>query len=170
MIKMSSDNIIIREISDIDAREVLQIFEMGIETGNATFEKVAPTWNDWKANHHIHSRFAAEADHKIVGWVALSAVSKREAYKGVAEISIYLHNDYKGRGIGSAMMEKVIESSEQNGIWTLLAVVFPENIASVNLHKKHGFRVIGTRDKISKINGIWRDTLMLERRSRKTGL
>jgi L-amino acid N-acyltransferase YncA len=150
-----------------DSEAVLQIYKMGIETRNATFEINVPSWQDWTLNHLLHSRFVAETEGEIEGWVALSPVSKREAYSGVAEISIYIHSAHWGEGIGSALMQKVVDSSEENGIWTLFAVVFPENQASVNLHKKHGFRIIGTREKISQIDSIWRDTIILEKRSRK---
>jgi phosphinothricin acetyltransferase len=153
-----------------DSEKVLEIFKTGIDSRNATFEKNVPAWQDWDRNHLNHSRYIAEFDGSIAGWVALSPVSKREAYKGVAEISIYINDLYWGKGIGSFLMKKVIESSEENGIWTLFATVFPENVMSLSLHKKHEFRIIGTREKISQIDGIWRDTIILERRSRKVGL
>jgi L-amino acid N-acyltransferase YncA len=163
-------NLIIRKMEDRDSEHVLEIYRMGIETKNATFENTVPSWNDWDAGHLNHSRFVAETDGYVAGWVALSSVSKRTAYQGVAEISIYIHNKYQGYGIGTQLMGKVIDSSEENGIWTLFATVFPENKTSLSLHKKHGFRVIGSREKISQIDGIWRDTIILERRSSKAGL
>jgi phosphinothricin acetyltransferase len=162
------NNVTIRIMTDSDSEIVLEIYRMGIETRNATFETVVPDWDEWDANHHEHSRFIAEKDNKTVGWVALSPVSKRDVYKGVAEISIYVDGNYLARGIGSKLMEEVIKSSEENGIWTLYASLFPENRASVNLHKKFGFRIVGTREKICCLDGIWRDTLIMERRSRKT--
>jgi phosphinothricin acetyltransferase len=155
-------------MTDSDSETVLEIYRMGIETRNATFETVVPGWDVWDANHHKHSRFIVEKDNKIVGWVALSPVSGRDAYKGVAEISIYVDTNYPGRGIGSKLMENVIKSSEENGIWTLYTSLFPENRASVDLHKKFGFRIVGTREKIGCLDGIWRDTLIMERRSRET--
>ena len=160
----------IRFMENSDSERVLEIYQTGIDSKNATFEKSIPSWQEWDNNHLDHSRFVAETDGMVAGWVALSAVSKRDAYRGVAEISIYIHNDYWGKGLGSVLMGKVIESSEEKGIWTLFSVVFPENKASVSLHKKYGFTVIGTREKIGQIDGKWRDTLILERRSRKTGL
>jgi L-amino acid N-acyltransferase YncA len=160
----------IREMTESDSAAVLEIYRMGIETKNATFEKEVPSWTDWSTGHLNHSKFVALIDKEITGWVALSPVSKREAYRGVSEISIYIHRDHWGKGIASALMEKVIDSSEKNGIWTLFAVVFPENRASLLLHEKHGFRIIGRREKISKIDGIWRDTIMLERRSKIEGI
>lgn len=164
------NNSVIRIMEDSDSVLVLEIYKMGIETKNATFEVNVPSWEDWKVNHLDHSRFVAEIEGVVAGWVALSLVSRRDAYKGVAEISIYIHRAARGMGLGSLLMKKVIESSEENGIWTLYAVVFPENKASVLLHRKHGFRIIGTREKISRIDGIWRDTVLLERRSKKTGI
>jgi len=164
------DKVILREMVSSDSERVLEIYKMGIETKMATFETSIPLWKEFDKNHHDHSRFVAEIDGSVAGWVALSSVSKREAYRGVAEVSIYIHNAHWGKGLGSVLMEKVISSSEENGIWTLFAAVFPENKASLSLHIKHGFRIIGTREKISQIDGIWRDTIILERRSTKTGL
>ena len=166
----SSDKLIIRAMLISDSEKVLEIYKMGIETKMATFETSAPLWEDFDKSHHKHSRFVIEKNGEIPGWVALSPVSKRDAYRGVAEISIYIHKAHWGKGFGSVLLEKVIESSEEHGIWTLFAAMFPENKASVSLHKKHGFRIIGTREKISQIDGIWRDTIILERRSRKAGL
>jgi L-amino acid N-acyltransferase YncA len=165
-----ADNVAIRPMEHTDSEQVLEIYRMGIDTKNATFEKNVPEWQSWTANHLEHSRFAAEINGSIAGWVALSSVSKREAYKGVAEVSIYISREHWGKGIGSLLMEKVIESSEENGIWTLFATVFPDNKASMALHKKHEFRIIGTRERISRIDDIWRDTVILERRSRKVGM
>jgi phosphinothricin acetyltransferase len=168
--QMSPCEIIIREMENSDSKRVLEIYKMGIGTKMATFETNVPPWKEFNKNHLDHSRFVAEIDGSVIGWVALSPVSKRDAYRGVAEISIYIHKSHWGKGLGSVLMERVIKSSEDTGIWTLFASVFPENKATVSLHKKHGFRVIGTREKISQIDGIWRDTLILERRSTRTGL
>jgi L-amino acid N-acyltransferase YncA len=165
----TSINMIIRPMQLTDSEQVLEIFRMGIDTKNATFETEVPSWQDWNENHFLHSRFVAETDGLVSGWVALSPVSKRFAYRGVAEVSVYIHNDYQGKGLGSVLMEKVIESSEENGIWSVYSAVFPENKSSIALHKKYGFRVIGIREKIGQIDGIWRDTVSLERRSTKTG-
>ena len=164
------NNFSIRKMEDSDSARVLEIYKTGIETKNATFETNVPSWQDWSANHLDHSRFIIEIEGVAAGWVALSPVSKRAAYNGVAEISIYIHPAAWGLGLGSALMKRVIDSSEENGIWTLVAVVFPENRASVLLHRRHGFRIIGTREKISRIDGIWRDTVILERRSKKAGV
>jgi L-amino acid N-acyltransferase YncA len=170
IIMTPENNIVIRKMTGSDSDQVLEIYRMGIETGNATFEKKVPDWKKWTGNHLNHSRFVAERNGMISGWVALSPVSKRDAYRGVAEISIYIHKECRGMGIGSVLLEKIIESSERNGIWTLTAVVFPENQASVDIHRKHGFRIVGIREKISQIDGVWRDTMLLERRSCKAGI
>ena len=165
----SHDKLIIRAMTTSDAGRVLEIYKMGIDTKMATFETNVPEWNEFDKNHLKHSRFVIENKNKIAGWVALSEVSRREAYKGVAEVSIYIDIKQIGKGLGTLLMEKVIESSDKEGIWTLFSSVFPENMATINLHKRFGFRIIGTREKISCIDGIWRDTIILERRSRKVG-
>lgn len=148
-----------------DSQKVLEIYRMGLETKNATFETVVPSWQEWDSKHLRHSRFVFEEDSKIAGWAALSPFSSREVYKGVAEVSIYVASGFRGKKIGSALMEKIITSSEQNGIWTLVSSVFPENEATLKLHTKFGFREIGRRERIAKLDGIWRDTILLERRS-----
>jgi len=148
-------------------REVAKIYQDGIDTKDATFRTETPTWKDWNETHHLHSRFVAMENEEVLGWCAISPVSKREAYIGVAEVSVYVAVKYLGRGIGGKMMHALIKSSEENGIWTLYASLFPENIGSVNLHVKNGFREIGIREKIAKQDGIWRDTVLYERRSKK---
>lgn len=163
-------NISVRRMSDADSERVLEIYKMGIETRNATFETVIPSWVEWDANHHRHSRFVAEIDGKTAGWVALSPVSNRDAYKGVAEISVYIDTDYLRKGLGTRLMKKVIPSSEENGIWTLYSSVFPENEGSVKLHMNLGFRMVGRREKIGYLDDRWRDVIILERRSKKAGL
>jgi L-amino acid N-acyltransferase YncA len=160
----------VRVMKYTDARYVLEIYRFGLETRNATFETSVPDWNKWDSRHLPHSRFVFERDGFILGWAALSPVSGRAAYKGVAELSIYTDTQYLGQGIGSELMKEIIRSSEENGIWTLFSSVFPENIATLKLHDKFGFRVIGKRERIAQLDGIWRDTLMLERRSRVCGI
>lgn len=147
-------------------KEVLNIYKLGIETKNATFNTTVPTWEDWNKGHLQHSRLVIETDDKIAGWIALSPVSSRCNYSGVAEVSVYIHPDFNGLGLASRLMEAMIEQSENNGIWTLQSSVFPENEASIRLHEKFGFRKVGYREKISKMDGIWRDTILLERRSK----
>lgn len=160
----------IREMVIPDSIRVLEIYKMGLETHNATFETNVPSWDDWDSDHLNHSRFVFTENEKILGWVALSPVSKRSAYKGVAEVSIYIDTDILGKGIGSQLMEKAIASSEKHGIWTLYSSIFPENTASLKLHEKFKFRIIGTRERIAQTDGKWRDTILLERRSKKTGI
>ncbi|EJL75805.1 GNAT family N-acetyltransferase [Chryseobacterium populi] len=150
--------------------EIAEIYKQGLETGHATFETSVPVWESWDKSKLKHSRFAAAIDNTVVGWAALSAVSDRCVYGGVAEVSIYISNDYKGKGIGKALMLKLIEESEANGIWTLQSGMFPENEATVALHKSSGFRIIGYREKIGKLGNIWRDTIMMERRSKTVGI
>ena len=159
----------VREMRSTDGVKVLEIYKMGIETRNATFETVLPTWDEWNSKHLQHSRFAYESEGVIVGWAALSPVSQRFVYRGVAEVSIYVDVNWAGKGIGSALMAKIISSSEKNGIWTLQSSVFPENKATLKLHEKFGFRVVGKRERIACLDGVWRDTLIFERRSKMVG-
>jgi phosphinothricin acetyltransferase len=160
----------IRAMQDSDGPKVLEIYAFGLKTRNATFETQVPTWEKWTAKHLKHSRFVYEHNGIVAGWVTLSPVSTREVYKGVAEVSIYIGEKYLGRGIGTKLMQMVIESAETNGIWTLYTSLFPENEASVKLHKKFGFREVGTREKIARLDDIWRNTLILERRSTVVGV
>ncbi len=153
-----------------DGPRVLEIYKMGLETRHTTFETVVPSWKEWDLRHLNHSRFVYIKNGKVLGWTALSAVSSRLVYKGVAEISIYIDTDCLKQGIGSLLMDKVITSSEEHGIWTLCSSVFPENTATLKLHEKFGFRIIGSREKIARLENIWKDTLLLERRSKKTGI
>jgi phosphinothricin acetyltransferase len=148
-----------------DSQNVLEIYRMGLETGNATFETIVPSWQEWDSKHLSHSRFVSEEDGIVTGWAALSPFSSREVYKGVAELSIYVAAGFRGKRTGSGLMEIIIASSERNGIWTLFSSVFPENVATIKLHQKFGFREIGKRERIAKLNGVWRDTILLERRS-----
>jgi len=160
----------IREMISEDSSSVLEIYKMGIDTHNATFETDVPSWVDWDSNHLKHSRFVYTENEKVLGWVALSPVSSRSAYRGVAEVSIYIDTQTHGKGIGSLLMQKVITSSEEHGIWTLFSSVIPENKATLRLHEKFDFRIIGIRERIAQINRIWRDTIQLERRSNKIGI
>jgi L-amino acid N-acyltransferase YncA len=159
----------IREMRYSDGLQVLRIYAFGLETGNATFETTVPRWDDWWLGHLRHSRLVCELDGDVVGWVALSPVSARRAYSGVAEISLYVAGPCLGQGIGSRLMQAVIASSEAHGIWTLYASLFPENTASVGLLEKFGFRRVGIREQIASVKGVWRDTLIMERRSRVVG-
>ncbi|MEL6671766.1 MAG: N-acetyltransferase family protein [Bacteroidota bacterium] len=145
--------------------QVAQIYQLGLDTGLASFETQCPDWEGWHESHLRHSRWVAVQDKTVGGWAALSQVSKRAVYQGVAEVSIYIHPDYRGFGLGQKLMRQLISSSEQEGIWTLQASIFPENIASLRLHEKTGFSLLGKRHKIARHRGRWRDTLILERRS-----
>lgn len=147
--------------------EVEQIYLDGIATGKATFETTSPGWEKWNSSHAKHSRYVAIIDGQVAGWVALTPVSDRCVYGGVAEISVYVNSKFRGQGIGKALMNKVINSSEDNGIWTLQAATFSNNEESIALHEKCGFRRIGYREKIGQLNGVWHDNTLLERRSPK---
>jgi L-amino acid N-acyltransferase YncA len=145
---------------------VRDIYEAGIATGHATFETSAPDWDQWDAAHLAEHRLVATIDGEIVGWTAMSPVSDRCVYAGVAEHSVYVHPAHRGRGVGRALLEALIASTEAVGIWTIQTGIFPENTASVELHQRCGFRIVGRRERIGQLNGDWRDTLFLERRSR----
>ncbi len=162
-------DITIREMHPGDWPAVRQIYEAGIATGHATFETNAPTWDHWDHAHLAEHRLVATVDGEVAGWAALSPVSDRCVYGGVAEDSIYIHPDHRGRGVGRTLLAELIESSESAGIWTVQTGIFPENAASLALHERVGFRIIGTRQRIGQLNGNWRDTLLLERRSTLVG-
>ncbi len=146
-------------------QEVQAIYLEGIATGQATFETDVPSWEEWNANHLPFARLIARSSGVTKGWAALSAVSTRRAYAGVAEVSVYVGAQYRAKGIGRALLERLIQDSEQNRIWTLQASIFPENLASIGLHKLCGFREVGFRERIGKLHGVWRNTVLLERRS-----
>jgi L-amino acid N-acyltransferase YncA len=155
----------IRKMHPDDSLRVLEIYRMGLETRNATFETTVPSWQEWDSKHLPHTRFVFEEKGIVAGWAALAPFSTREVYRGVAELSIYIAAGYRGKKIGSFLMEQVIISSEANGIWTLFSSVFPENEATIKLHQKFGFREIGKRERIAKLDDQWRDTIIFERRS-----
>jgi L-amino acid N-acyltransferase YncA len=148
---------------------VERIYLEGIVTGNATFETESPGWEKWSSAHHAHSRLIAKDGETVIGWAALSPVSARRVYAGVAEVSVYVAASAQGKGVGRLLLSELIRQSEQNGIWTLHAGVFPENTASLALHKSLGFREVGRRTKIGQLRGRWRDTVLLERRSEIVG-
>lgn len=160
-------------MKSVDYPSVSRIFTQGIETGNATYDTSAAVWEDWDAKHLMHSRWVVKSvdEGSVLGWAALSPVSSRVVFSGVAELSIYVDTDYLGKGLGNALMEAVVASSEENGIWMLQSGIFPENQASIGMHEKFGFRLVGRRERIGKMaNGIWRDIVLLERRSLIVGL
>jgi L-amino acid N-acyltransferase YncA len=152
----------ISPLQEIHWPQVKSIYEQGIKSGNATFQTTAPTWEEWDRGHVKTCRIIA-IDNDIVGWAALRPISARAVYAGVAEVSIYVKNE--GQGIGSLLLKTLITESEQHGFWTLQAGIFPENTASIRLHEKHGFRLVGRRERIGQMNGVWRDTILMERRS-----
>ncbi|HEX8425238.1 N-acetyltransferase family protein [Hymenobacter sp.] len=154
--------------------EVRTIYLESIATGNATFTTEAPEWEEWDSGHLRHSRLVAIEDdgarnEQLAGWAALSPASGRCVYGGVAEVSVYVAQAARGRGVGRQLLNALIMESEQNGIWTLQAGIFPENTASVSIHAKAGFREVGRRERIGQLRGVWRDTLLLERRSAVVG-
>ncbi|MCF2531454.1 GNAT family N-acetyltransferase [Yinghuangia soli] len=148
------------------AEQVLAIYQAGIDTGDATFETSAPTWDAFDRSKLPDQRYvAADADGRLLGWAAASAVSDRCAYAGVVEHSVYVSPDAQGRGIGRALLDTLIASTEAAGIWTVQSGVFPENTASLALHHAAGFRIVGTRERLGRRDGVWRDVVLLERRS-----
>jgi len=152
-----------------DWPSVRQIYEEGIATGNATFEKSAPDYDAWDRGHLSRCRLVAREDGEVAGWAALSPVSSRCVYGGVAEVSVYVRETARGRGVGLALMKALVEESEKAGIWTLQAGIFPENAASIDVHGKVGFRIVGVREKLGVMDGRWRDVVLMERRSGVVG-
>ena len=153
-----------------DGPTVLAIYGEGIASGHSTFQDKTPAWDEWDSGHLKKCRTVAESEGRVIGWVALSTVSPRQVYSGVCEVSIYLASDMHGMGVGERLMAALIEASEVSGLWTLQAGIFPENTASINLHRKFGFRVVGIRERLGRmihgpLAGQWRDVILLERRS-----
>lgn len=167
------NEILVRTLIPADWESVRTIYLEGIATGQATFETEAPSWEEWDSNHLPAPRLiAASVENPVVqiaGWAALSPVSSRTVYSGVAEVSVYVGNNCRGQGFGRALLEALVVESEQNGIWTLQAGIFPENTASIKLHKSCGFREVGRRERVAKMKAVWRDTVLLERRSGVVG-
>lgn len=151
-------------------QRIREIYVEGLATGEASFETAAPTWTEWDRAHLPRPRLAAVRCGEIVGWIALSPVSRRECYSGVAEVSIYVAGEARGQGLGKLLLQEAIRASEAGGIWTLQAVIYPTNVQSVRLHEGCGFRVVGRRERIAQREGVWRDTLLLERRSAVVGV
>lgn len=151
-------------------RQVRAIYLEGIASGLATFETNVPSWERWSNSHLSCCRLVAEERETVKGWAALSPVSTRLVYAGVAEVSVYVGQRYRGEGIGRALREALIDASEKNGIWMLQAGIFAENLASAALHSRCGFRQVGRRERIARLNGRWRDTILMERRSRVVGV
>lgn len=160
------DTLFIRKMEQKDLLEVLKIYQEGINTGMATFETNVPSEQVWNEKHHATLRFVAEEPNKVVGWIAISPVSTRTVYSGVGEVSVYILSDSKGKGIASKLFEILIEESEKAGFWTLQSSIFAINTSSIQLHKKMGFRIVGTREKIAQLHGKWHDTVIMEKRNR----
>ena len=158
----------IRELRPDDWPTVRRIYEDGIRGGDATFETQAPAWADWDAAHS-EPRLVAEQDGSVVGWAALSPTSSRCCYEGVAEVSVYVAEEARGSGVGRALLDELVGRSERAGYWTLTAGVFPENEASLRLHRACGFREVGVRERLGRLDGVWRDVVLLERRSTVVG-
>jgi phosphinothricin acetyltransferase len=161
----TKSNIILEKLTQADWQWVKAIYKEGIVTKNATFETEVPVWSDWDNQHLKDCRFVARKNGKILGWAALSPVSDRCIYNGVAEVSVYISKTARGKGLGKLLLHELIEKSENINIWTLQAGIFPENQVSIGLHINLGFREVGFREKIGKLDGVWRDVVLLERRS-----
>jgi L-amino acid N-acyltransferase YncA len=155
----------IRDLRPQDWPDVVRIYEEGMLTGNATFETQLPSWEAWDAGHLAEHRLVVTLDDEVVGWAALSPYSDRECYRGVAEESIYMAESARGLGFGRQLLAALVASTEAAGIWTLQAGIFPENEASIALHVALGFRVVGVRERLGRSRGVWRDVVLLERRS-----
>ena len=162
-------DLVIDEMRPDDWDQVRQIYSDGLATGQASFEADAPSWEAWNQNHHSHSRLVGRRDSRVIAWAALAPVSARQCYAGVAEVSLYVAGDQRGRGVGQRLLQAVIESSERHGIWSLYGATFPENEASIRLQLACGFRIVGRRERVAQRHGVWRDTILTERRSRVVG-
>lgn len=165
---MNRDRIEPLRASDWD--HVSSIYLEGIRGGHSTFETTVPTWEQWDAAHLPFARLVMREGDAVLGWAALSPTSKRHVYRGVAESTVYVTATRRGQGLGRLLLESLITESEQNNIWTLQASIFPENTASLELHLRCNFRAVGRRERIGQLNGLWRDTVLLERRSSVVGI
>jgi L-amino acid N-acyltransferase YncA len=161
----NSTALLIRQLEEHDWPAVKAIYEQGIAGGQATFETEAPSWDTWDSSHLKNHRLVGLQDGEVVGWAALSPVSERCVYEGVAEESVYVADAGQGRGVGRVLLEQLVAGAEQNGIWTIQAGIFPENEASIELHRRCGFRVVGVRERLGRHHGVWRDVVLMERRS-----
>jgi L-amino acid N-acyltransferase YncA len=155
----------LRQMTPEDWPSVREIYEQGIATRNATFETEAPDWDAWDRSQLREHRFVAVEDGRVVGWIAVHPVSPRPCYAGVVEHSVYVDADAWGKGVGRALLELLVADTEKAGIWTIQTGIFPENEASVALHLNCGFRVVGLQERLGRLDGVWRDVLVVERRS-----
>ena len=153
-----------------DWPQVRAIYAEGIASGQATFETEPPDWEAWDAGHLPHSRLVARAGGRVVGWAALAPASRRACYAGVAEVSVYVAADRRGRGLGTALLRALVAESERHGVWTLQGATFAENAASLRMQAACGFRVVGRRERVARLHGVWRDTVLTERRSTAVGI
>ncbi|MFK7812687.1 MAG: N-acetyltransferase family protein [Maribacter sp.] len=160
----------LRKMEASDWEAVSKIYTDGIDTGFATFETNTPSYEAWNAAHMTACRIVAIENEKILGWAALSPVSSRCVYGGIGEVSVYVGNDSRGKGVGKLLIERLIKESEAEGLWTIQSGIFPENKGSIELHKKVGFRYIGKRERVGKLDGVWKDNLLFEKRSETVGL
>jgi L-amino acid N-acyltransferase YncA len=163
-------NFIVTKMNEEDWPAVQSIYGEGIATGNSTFEKEAPQWQQWDKSHLPNCRLIAKAQGGVIGWAALSPVSKRHVYSGVAEVSLYVTASARGVGVGKTLLRALIEESEKAGIWTLQAGIFPENLASIAMCRACGFREVGRRERMGQMDGVWRDVILMERRSKIVGI
>jgi phosphinothricin acetyltransferase len=162
-------DIVVAPMTEADWPSVREIYVQGMATGNATFEKSAPDYSVWDRDHLRVCRLAARSGDEVVGWAALSPVSGRCVYGGVAEVSVYVRDNARGRGIGLTLLRALVDASEKTGLWTLQAGIFPENTPSIDIHSKAGFRIVGVREKLGAMDGRWRDVVLMERRSTVVG-
>jgi len=167
---MLATKVFIDAFSPSDWPRACAIYLEGILSGNATFETEPPSWDHWDRAHLPVGRLVARTDEGIVGWAALSPVSQRNCYAGVVEVSVYVATSARGQGIGRTLLHEVVRISEDHGIWTLQGSVFPENIASLRMCATQCFRQVGRRKHVAKLNGLWRDTILIERRSERVGV
>jgi len=158
-------NFKIEKMQPSDWPAVREIYIQGINSGHATFETRAPDWEYWDKAHLLPARLVARSESGLLGWAALSAISSRSVYRGVAEVSVYVAEESRGTGVGTALLLQLVAESERNGFWTLQAGIFPENTASIALHSRCGFRKVGIRERIGQMHGTWRDVVLMERRS-----
>lgn len=165
----AADSFVLDPLAPADWPWVRAIYLQGIATGNATFETEAPSWEEWDANHLRPCRLAARQAGLGIGWAALNPVSRRTCYSGVAEVSVYVGDAHRGNGVGRALLQALISESERHGLWTLQAAGMAENAASLRLLQGCGFRVVGRRERVARLHGVWRDTILTERRSAVIG-
>ena len=159
----------IRNLKESDAAVVLDIYQQGLDSGEASFETSAPEWSTWDKKYHPFGRLIREQDGQVQGWAALAPISARACYRGVAEVSVYVATNHLGKGVGQDLMTTLVETSEDNGIWSLYSSIFAENLATLRLQLRHGFREVGMRERIAQQDGRWRNTMILERRSTRVG-